>query len=264
MTHISRRDLLGSGLALSTSSLIARSAWARTAALFSHDSQVPGPGAGSSAIAPREQLLFDFGWKFFFGHGTDPARDLGFGKSQDDFAKTGDFKFAKAGFDDSKWRVLNLPHDWAVELPFVRDEEQQSHGFKPLGRRYPETSVGWYRKEFEIPSSDAGRRVHLEFDGAFRDVLIFVNGCFVGRNDNGYAPFQFDITDFLSVGQKELHCCARRRKLWRRLVLRRCGNLPARLAGQDRCAASGAVGELGAPGGHERQGGEPATGRGGR
>jgi beta-galactosidase len=208
MSRISRRELLGSGLALSTSSLIARTAWARTAALFSgpqaagRDSAQGTSPAAWAAIAPREQFLLDFGWKFMFGHGSDPARDLGFGKSQDDFAKTGDFKFAKIGYDDSKWRALNLPHDWAVELPFVRDEALQSHGYKPLGRRYPETSVGWYRKEFEIPASDAGRRVNLEFDGAFRDVLVFVNGCFVGRNDNGYAPFHFDITDFLAIGTK--------------------------------------------------------------
>jgi beta-galactosidase len=206
MPRISRRDLLGSGLALSTSSLMARTAWARTAGLFARDPQVArqnsAQGAAPAAIAPREQFLLDFGWKFMFGHGTDPARDLGFGKGQGDFAKTGDFKFAKVGFDDSKWRALNLPHDWAVELPFVRDDALQSHGYKPLGRRYPETSVGWYRKEFDIPSSDAGRRVNLEFDGAFRDVLVFVNGCFVGRNDNGYAPFRYDITDFLAIGQK--------------------------------------------------------------
>ena len=85
-------------------------------------------------------------WKFGLGHGTDPARDLGFGNGQGDFAKTGDFEFATEKFDDSKWRALNLPHDWAVELPFVRDEELQSHGYKPLGRRYPETSIGWYRR----------------------------------------------------------------------------------------------------------------------
>ena len=54
--------------------------------------------------APREHLLFDFGWKFTFGNGADPAKDLGFGIGQGDFAKTGDFKFAKAKFDDSKWR----------------------------------------------------------------------------------------------------------------------------------------------------------------
>jgi beta-galactosidase len=198
MSPISRRDLLSSGLALSTSSLLGRSAWARTAAFWGG-----APETGSAtALAPREQLLFDFGWKFQFGNGTDPARDLGFGNNQEAFAKTGDFKFARVGYDDSKWRSLNLPHDWAVELPFVWDDTLAPHGYKPLGRRYPETSVGWYRREFEIPARDAGRRVALEFDGAFRDVLVFVNGCFIGRNDNGYAPFRFDITDFLAIGQK--------------------------------------------------------------
>ncbi len=201
MPGLSRRDLLCSGLALSASSLLARSAWGRTAALLTGY-----PGAASAealaAVAPREQLLFDFGWKFQMGHGSDPARDLGFGNGQGDFAKTGEFEFSKGKFDDSKWRTLNLPHDWAVELPFVRDEVQNSHGFKPLGRRYPETSVGWYRREFEVPASDEGRRISIEFDGAFRSVLVFVNGCFIGRNDNGYAPFRLDLTDFLTYGHK--------------------------------------------------------------
>jgi beta-galactosidase len=201
MSTISRRDLLCSGLALSASSLVARAAWGRSAGL---PAVLPEAGSAEAvaAIAPREQLLFDFGWKFKFGHGTDPAHDLGFGVGQGDFAKTGDFAFSKAKFDDSKWRALNLPHDWAEELPFVRDEEQRSHGYKPLGRRYPETSVGWYRREFDIPAGDLGRRIAVEFDGAFRSVLVFVNGCFIGRNDNGYAPFRFDLTDFLSYGAK--------------------------------------------------------------
>jgi beta-galactosidase len=201
MVRITRRDLLSSGLALSAASLLTRSAWGRAAALVGGS-----PGAASAealaAVAPREQLLFDFGWKFQFGHGTDPARDLGFGNGQGDFAKTGDFDFAKGKFDDSKWRALNLPHDWAIELPFVHDDVQLSHGYKPVGRRYPETSVGWYRREFEIPASDLGRRITVEFDGAFRDVLVFVNGCFIGRNNNGYAPFRFDLTDFLEFGKK--------------------------------------------------------------
>ena len=199
MPNITRRNLLRSGLALSTSSVLARSAWARTAALLGEPQM---SDRAPAAMAPREKLLFDFGWKFQFGNGVDPAKDFGFGYGQGDFAKTGDFGFAKAGFDDSKWRTLNLPHDWAVELPFVHDQEQMSHGYKPIGRRYPESSVGWYRREFEIPASDAGRRIAVEFDGAFRDVLVFVNGCFIGRNDNGYVPFRFDITDFLAMGQK--------------------------------------------------------------
>ena len=201
MPTISRRNLLSSGLALSASSLVARSAWGRAAALMGGSTTVASDKA-LAAVAPREQLLFDFGWKFQFGHASDPARDLGFGYGQGDFAKTGDFAFSKAKFDDSKWRTLNLPHDWAVELPFVRDEAQNSHGFKPLGRRYPDTSVGWYRREFDIPAGDLGRRIAVEFDGAFRSVTIFANGCFIGRNDNGYAPFRFDLTDFLNYGAK--------------------------------------------------------------
>jgi beta-galactosidase len=200
MNSLTRRDLLRSSLALSASTLVAGSVGRAHALLAGY------PGAASAealaAVAPREHLLFDFGWKFFQGHGSDPRRDLGFGMGQGDFAKTGEFKFALEKFDDSQWRPLNLPHDWAVELPFVRDEEQQGHGYKPLGRRYPETSVGWYRRVFDVPKEDAGRRVAIEFDGAFRDALVFLNGSFLGRNDNGYAPFGFDLTDFLNYGGK--------------------------------------------------------------
>ncbi len=197
---LTRRDLLRSSLALSAAALGAGSVGRAHALLAAY------PGAASAealaAVGPRERLLFDFGWKFFQGHGSDPRRDLGFGMGQGDFAKTGEFEFATGKFNDSQWRSLNLPHDWAVELPFVRDEEQQSHGYKPLGRRYPETSVGWYRRVFDVPKEDAGRRVVLEFDGAFRDALVFLNGSFMGRNDNGYAPFRFDLTDFLNYGGK--------------------------------------------------------------
>jgi beta-galactosidase len=195
-----RRDLLRSGLALSASTLVAGSVGRAHALLAGY------PEAASAealaAVAPRERLLFDFGWKFFQGNANDPLHDLGFGMGQGDFAKSGEFWFATQKFDDSKWRALNLPHDWAVELPFVWDEEQQSHGYKPLGRRYPETSVGWYRRTFDIPKEDSGRRVTVEFDGAFRSALVFLNGYFIGRNDNGYAPFRFDVSDFLNYGGK--------------------------------------------------------------
>jgi beta-galactosidase len=199
MSLLSRRDLLRNtivaGATAATASVFTRHAWARAESVLAAQQE----GAVS---LHREKLLFDFDWKFLFGHATDPAKDLGFGNGQDDFSKTGEFAFAKVPFDDSKWRTLNLPHDWAVELPFVRDEVQNSHGYKPVGRRYPESSIGWYRRIFEIPASDQGRRITLDFDGVFRDLLVWVNGCFIGRNDNGYAPFSFDITDFLSYGAK--------------------------------------------------------------
>ena len=205
MPRISRRDLIASGLALSTSSLIARSAWAGTAGMLNSDPLVditkPGP-----AIAPREELLFDHRWKFKLGNGNDPSKDMGFGFGQAQFAHMGIFEVAKARFDDSDWRTLDLPHDWAVELPFVRDDAGtgdnplRSHGYRPLGRRYPETSVGWYRREFDIPASDVGRRIWVEFDGAFRDTIVFLNGCYIGRSNSGYVPFRFDVTDFLAYG----------------------------------------------------------------
>ena len=197
---LSRRDLLRSSLALSASTLFAGPA-GRVHSLLAAYRGAPSVDA-SETLAPRERLLFDFGWKFLPGHGSDPRRDLGLGMGQGDFAKTGEFKFALEKFDDSKWRPLNLPHDWAIELPFINDDELQGHGYKPLGRRYPENSVGWYRRVFDIPREDASRRVVLEFDGAFRCALVFLNGFFIGRNDNGYAPFRFDLTDFLNYGGK--------------------------------------------------------------
>ncbi len=199
MSSLSRRDLLRSGLAFSASSLVIGRATRAQALLAGSPYLTPET---SLALPPRERLLFDFGWKFFQGHDSDPQHDLGFGMGQGDFAKNGEFWFATEKFDDSKWRPLDLPHDWAVELPFVRDEEQSSHGYKPLGRRYPETSVGWYRRTFDVPKEDSQRRVVIEFDGAFRSALVFLNGYFIGRNDNGYAPFCFDLTDFANFGGK--------------------------------------------------------------
>jgi len=196
-----RRDVLRGAAAIAVQSLLAGTLPALGVASPAQ------PDAGTrtlTAVPPRERLLLDFGWKFFPGHGCDPLRDLGFDASQSDFSKTGAFEFATEKFDDSGWRSLNLPHDWAVELPFVRDETLQSHGYKPLGRKYPDTSVGWYRRGFDIPANDSGRRIVLEFDGVFRNTLVFVNGSLVGRNDNGYTPFRFDISDFVRYGARNV------------------------------------------------------------
>ncbi len=204
MSDFSRRDVLRTGLVISAGSLLSKSSLMQSEAVAQAVQSAQHAGVilptPDIDLAPRERLLFDFNWRFMLGHGSDPARDLGFGKGQGDFAKTGDFTFARPKFDDSTWRKLNLPHDWAVELPFVNDDSLDSHGFKPLGRKYPETSVGWYRRTFDISKSDEGRRIFIEFDGAFRSALVFCNGSFLGRSDSGYAPFRFELTDFLSYG----------------------------------------------------------------
>jgi beta-galactosidase len=163
---------------------------------------VPAIAANDSLpSAPRQRLLMDFGWRFAFGHPSDPARDF-------DHA-TGYFSYvAKAGygdgpaaatFDDRGWRQLDLPHDWAVEAPFD-PHGSPSHGFKAIGRNFPERSIGWYRKTFTIPASDLGRRISVEFDGVFRDSVVWVNGFYLGRQPSGYTSFHYDLTDYLNYG----------------------------------------------------------------
>ena len=160
----------------------------------------PGPGAG------RERLLLDFGWRFHFGHADDPAKDFGFGGGRSgNFQKTGNFLPASGlGFDDSAWRALDLPHDWAVELEFKNDPALSSKGFYPLGRAYPETSVGWYRRVFELPATDAGKRISIEFDGSYRETMMVFNGFYIGRHSGGYDPFSFDVTDFATPGGRNV------------------------------------------------------------
>lgn len=151
--------------------------------------------------APRERISFDRDWRFTLGHATDVSKDFNHATSQFSF-------FAKAGFgsgasdpkfDDRTWRKLNLPHDWAVELPFS-ERGSGSHGFKAIGRNFPENSVGWYRKTFHIPKSDLGKRISLEFDGVFRDSIVWVNGHYLGTEESGYSSFARNLTEILNYG----------------------------------------------------------------
>jgi beta-galactosidase len=211
MKTVSRRDMLKAGLlapvaaaahGMGPISAVAMHAAQSEPALLPM-SQTAGsakPGAG------REHLLLDFGWRFHFGNASDATKDFGFGGGRSgNFQKTGNFIVASSpAFDDSDWRVVDLPHDWAIELPFVNDPALASKGFYPLGRNYPETSVGWYRRVFEIPAADAGKRITLEFDGAYRETMVVFNGFYIGVHSGGYDPFQFDVTDFVYPGQKNV------------------------------------------------------------
>ncbi len=154
-----------------------------------------------TATAQREHLLMDAGWRFALGHAYDAQKDFGHGTAYFSyFAKAGyGDGAASADFDDRAWRVLNLPHDWAVELPFD-SRGSHSHGYKAIGRLFPENSVGWYRKKFVVPASDLGRRIVIEFDGVHRDASLWVNGFYLGMEHSGYSSFQFDISDYLNYG----------------------------------------------------------------
>lgn len=145
----------------------------------------------------RERLLMDYGWRFALGHASDIKRDFDYWKGKP-FAKQAEGRGAlHIHFDDSEWREVRLPHDWAVELDFEysSDNDIDYHGYKPIGRPNPATSIGWYRKRFEISKDDVGKRLSIEFDGIFRDSMVWLNGYYLGRHESGYTSFTFDITD---------------------------------------------------------------------
>lgn len=147
--------------------------------------------AAATSDSPREKLLMDFGWRFHLGNDWGVAQNLG--KSGTGFGP------ASVTFSDASWRRVDLPHDWAIELPFDRKADG-AHGFRALCAGFPENSVGWYRRTFQLPKADAGRRIWLEFDGVFRDSSVFVNGWFIGREESGYSNFRYDITDVVNAG----------------------------------------------------------------
>ena len=102
-------------------------------------------------------------------------------------------------FDDSSWQKVSLPHDWAVDLPYSQ-EASHSHGYKCIGWRYPENSVGWYRKHIEIPAEDKGKQFFIEFEGIYRDSEVFCNGFYLGGERSGYASSVYTLTPYLNYG----------------------------------------------------------------
>jgi beta-galactosidase len=149
----------------------------------------------------REKLLMDSEWKFAFGHPYDTKKDFNHGTAYFSFLAKAGFGdgAAAANFDDRTWRKLDLPHDWAVEQPFSPNASF-SHGFKAIGRNFPDACVGWYRKNFSIPQSDLGRKISIVFDGVFRNSMVWVNGHYLGTEESGYNQFTYDITDLLNYG----------------------------------------------------------------
>jgi beta-galactosidase len=207
MKPLSRRDLLKSSLVAPAAAVALHQMGPLGMAMEKGAETAPSVPAQSAANTPltaseRERLLLDFGWRFHFGNANDPSKDFGLGSGRGgDFQKTGNFLPASnPAFDDADWTPVDLPHDWAIELPFTNDPSLASKGFYPLGRAYPTTSVGWYRRVFELPASDAGKRISLEFDGVYRETLVALNGIYIGRHSGGYDPFSFDVTDFVNPG----------------------------------------------------------------
>ena len=158
----------------------------------------------------RQHLLFDEGWQFAFGHAADPARDFGCGTEYFNYLTKANSIHNEGPYSpkfktDSRWHDVCLPHDWVVQLPYAA-EASHSHGYKTVGWKYPDTSVGWYRKTFTVAKEDLGKHFELQFDGIFRDARIWVNGFYLGGEQSGYIPQVFDITEYLNYGEENLVC----------------------------------------------------------
>lgn len=128
--------------------------------------------ANADASAPRS-ANFDEGWKFNLG-------DSG--------------AYSQPDFNDSSWRSLNLPHDWAIEGDFSKENPSGTGGGALPG------GIGWYRKTFTVPDYKEGEKVYIDFDGAYMNTTVYINGHELGTRPYGYASFSYDITPWLKEG----------------------------------------------------------------
>jgi len=130
-------------------------------------------GAGSTKEINRVQS-FNKNWKFTLADSTLNA--------------------SQVSFDDSKWRSLNLPHDWSIESDFGKDFPASPGGGALPG------GLGWYRKTFTVDSKDKNKRIFIDFDGVYRNSEVWINGTSLGKRPYGYSSFQYDLTPYIKFG----------------------------------------------------------------
>lgn len=100
-------------------------------------------------------------------------------------------------YNDATWQKLNLPHDWAISGPFRSDLTGETG-------KLPWKGIGWYRKYFTVPATDAGKQIFVDFDGAMAYAKIWLNGKYVGSWPYGYNSFRMDLTPYIKPGQKNI------------------------------------------------------------
>ena len=157
----------------------------------------------------RETIRLDEGWKFAFGNASDPAKDFGCGTEYFNYLTKANSIHNEGPystkFNDSKWEEVRIPHDWVTTLPYAQ-KASHSHGYKTVGYKYPETSVGWYRKSIHIEKEDLGKQISLQFDGIFRNARVWFNGFYLGTEPSGYATQVYDVTEYVNYGGDNLIC----------------------------------------------------------
>lgn len=105
---------------------------------------------------------------------------------------------SRPDYDDTAWRILNLPHDWAIEGEFSRDNPSGTGGGALPG------GIGWYRKTFTVDKADEGKRLYIDFDGVYMNSEVFINGHSLGVRPYGYVSFSYDLTPYIKWGGKNV------------------------------------------------------------
>lgn len=135
-------------------------------------------GACSSvSVSPREKICFNDNWSFSLSDNP---------------------KASETDFDDKEWRVLNLPHDWAIEGDFSKDNPSGTGGGALPG------GIGWYRKTFIPSNEDSDKIIRIDFDGIYMNSEVFINGQSLGKRPYGYISFGYDITPYLKWNEKNV------------------------------------------------------------
>ena len=169
---------------------------------------IAGACLARAGESPRERILIDSGWRFSkaefapaegaFGDSRLQAavlatRDAFLGRGGAGASAPDGGPYARPEYDDGGWRLVDLPHDWGIEGPFKAEYSGDTG-------RLPFWGCAWYRRRLDIPASDAGRRVHLDVDGAMSYATVWLNGRFVGGWPYGYASFELDLTPYVVPG----------------------------------------------------------------
>ncbi|MDR3714600.1 MAG: beta-galactosidase GalB [Puia sp.] len=137
-------------------------------------------------MGAKDTRSFDEGW-LFSRYGLQP----------DGSQREEPQQLESIAFKDGDWQKLSLPHDWGISGPF-RIELEGGTG------KLPWKGIGWYRKHFVVPASDAGKRIFVDFDGAMANAKIWLNGNYVGTWPYGYNSFRMDLTPYLRIGEENI------------------------------------------------------------
>jgi beta-galactosidase len=125
----------------------------------------------------RDKVDFTQDWKFYLGDDS-----LAYNQQ----------------YDDSGWRILDLPHDWSIEADFSLDNPATPGGGALPG------GIGWYRKEFTVDKSNIDKNIYIDFDGVYWNSKVWINGHLLGERPNGYVSFRYDLTPYLKAGEKNI------------------------------------------------------------